>query len=111
MFSDRLQQRRSVLALWGAGRIDRAMAEAWRAFDASRGDRGPKILLAQILSAHPLSATWDRERDLHHLLNDPDIDPSAIAPAGWSLLLRGGNFFRPDNAATAARLEQSAFAC
>ncbi len=111
MFSDRLQQRRSVLALWGAGRIDRAVAEAWRAFDAGRDDRGTKILLAQILSAHPLAATFDRERDLHHLLNDPDIDPSAIAPAGWSLLLRGGNFFRPDLAAIAARLEESAFAC
>jgi SAM-dependent methyltransferase len=111
MFSDRLQQRRSVLAFWGAGRIDRAVAEAWRTFDAGRDDRGTKILLAQILSAHPLAATFDRERDLHQLLNDPDIDPSAIAPAGWSLLLRGGNFFRPDPAATAARLEQSAFAC
>src|SRR6185503_1861912 len=111
MIPDRLLQRRSVLALWSAGRIDRAVAEAWRAFDAGPDDRGAKILVAQILSAHPLSATFDRERDLHRLLNDPDIDPSAIAPAGWSLLLRGGNFFRPDPAAIAARLEESDFAC
>jgi SAM-dependent methyltransferase len=110
MLSDRLQQKRSILALWSAGKIDRALAEAWRAFDTDRGDRGLKIQLARILSAHASSATWDSERDLHHLLNDPDIDPVAIAPAGWSLLLRGGNFFRPDMAATAARLEQSAFA-
>jgi SAM-dependent methyltransferase len=110
MPADSLQQRRSVLALWGAGKIDRALAEAWRAFDAARGDRAIRIQLARILSAHPSTATWDRERDIHHLLNDPDIDPGAVAPAGWSLLLRGGNFFRPDTAATAARLEQSAFA-
>src|SRR5262249_39327913 len=108
--ADQLQQRRSVLALWGAGQIDRALAQAWRAFDAAREDRALKVLLARLLSAQPRSATWDRERDLHLLLNDPDIDPGAIAPAGWSLLLRGGNFFRPDMAATAGRLEQSAFA-
>jgi SAM-dependent methyltransferase len=107
---DRLQQRRSILALWRAGQIDRALAEAWRAFDAAPDDRGLPVQLARMLSAHPRSATWDRERDLHQLLNDPDIDPSAIAPSGWSLLLRGGNFFRPDPAVTAALLEQSRFA-
>jgi SAM-dependent methyltransferase len=105
-----LYQRQSILALWAAGQSERALAQAWRAVDAAPDDRGLKIQLARMLSIHPLSATWDRERDLHRLLNDPDIDPGAIAPAGWSLLLRGGNFFRPDVAATAARLEQSAFA-
>jgi SAM-dependent methyltransferase len=110
MPADRLQQRRSVLALWSAGQVERALAEAWRAFDAAGNDRDTKVQLARLLSAQPLSATWDRERDLHQLLNDTDIDPSAIAPAAWSLLLRGGNFFRPDTATTAARLEQIAYA-
>ena len=107
---DSVQQRRSILALWAEGQTGRALAAAWRACDADPDDRGTKILLARILAAHPLAATWDRARDLHRLLNDPDIDPGTVAPAGWSLLLRGGNFFRPDVAATAARLEQSAFA-
>jgi SAM-dependent methyltransferase len=105
---DKSEQRRQVLALWTAGQTERALAAAWQGYDADPTDRSGKILLARMLAAHPHLAT--RARELHRLLNDPDIDPSAIAPAGWSLLLRGGNFFRPDVAATAARLEESSFA-
>jgi SAM-dependent methyltransferase len=108
---DSTARRRSIQAHWEAGRPAQALAEAWDAY-ADGGDRAVKVQLASLLSKHPEAATPERERDLHRLLNDGDIDPSYVAPSGWMVLLSGGDLILAahDPEIMAQKLEASAFA-
>jgi SAM-dependent methyltransferase len=65
----------------------KALAEAWRAFDLAPGRLDAKGLLADLLYRHPHLAGQDRREDVLRLLSDADLNPAAIAPAGWRLLL------------------------
>jgi len=106
----------AVRAHWEANRLDHALAETWKIYDAAAGDRAAKALAASLLKANPEGITADRLPALRRLLNDPDIDPSEIAPAGWRFLLRFSDLFSDSlsgadgQAATAQRLEANAFA-
>jgi SAM-dependent methyltransferase len=66
---------------------DDALAQAWRALDLAPADHRPKRLVARLLRGNPALASVERRADLERLLRDPDIDPDAIGPAGWTLLL------------------------
>ena len=109
-----LDHRIAAQRQWGAGRLDRALSEAWQALDAAPDDRAAKVLVARLLAAGPELAAADRQPALRRLLNDRDIDPRAVAPAGWLWLLRNADLFAADAiadpAAMAARLEACGFA-
>jgi SAM-dependent methyltransferase len=98
-------------AHWQAGRSQAALAEGWLAYDAAPDGLAEKSLLAKILRRHPEFATPERRESLLALLCDPDVEPGAIAGAGWSLLTADGTLRETDGvAALAARLESDALA-
>ena len=66
-----------------------ALAEAWSALDLAPGDLGAKRRIAQALRYNPDLIAQERRADLLRLLTDPDVDPDAIASAGWTLILAG----------------------
>ena len=72
------------------GLPENALALAWRALDLAPADLRAKGLVARLLRRNPDLASAERRADLERLLRDPDIDPDAIASAGWSLLLAQG---------------------
>jgi SAM-dependent methyltransferase len=104
---------KSAEAYWRAGRSDEALAEGWLAYDAAPDGLAEKSLMAKILRRHPQSATPERRESLLALLCDRDVEPGAVAGAGWSLLMADGTLHEaaPDGmAALAARLESDALA-
>ncbi|HEX9931844.1 MAG TPA: class I SAM-dependent methyltransferase [Allosphingosinicella sp.] len=71
------------------GRAADALALAWRALDAAPA--GPaRRLVAGLLKAHPSLAASERRDDLARLVADPELNPTPLAKAAWTLLLREG---------------------
>jgi len=112
MASNVTKYREAVRTHWEANRLDRAIAEAWKGYDATPENPAAKALVARLLRACPEEVGADRLPALRRLLNDRDIDPGAIAPAGWQYLLLFSDLFSAtaDQAATAERLEANPFA-
>ena len=98
--------------LWRAGKSEDALAATWKAYDAAPQGRDEKHLVVRILRDDPKLLTPDRAPALIALLRDPDIEPDAIAPAGWGHLERRADVLdlnaSPD--AAAARFEGDALA-
>lgn len=106
---DKLLSRAS--ALEQSDRPKDALAQGWDALDLDPADVRAKRVVARLLRANPDLASARRKADLERLLSDPDVDPDALASAGWTLVLgqrslaRGG-----DPSAMAASLEQDPLA-
>jgi SAM-dependent methyltransferase len=64
-----------------------ALDEAWRALDLAPADMNAKRLISRLLRRDPDLISTERQPDLERLFTDPDVDPDAIASAGWTLLL------------------------
>jgi 2-polyprenyl-3-methyl-5-hydroxy-6-metoxy-1,4-benzoquinol methylase len=105
---------KTARAHWEADRLDCALADAWKAYDAAPEEHAAKVLVARILMASPTSITADRGSALRRLLCDRDIDPRVIAPAGWHYILQTSDLFSADAmadpAVMAKRLEANEFA-
>jgi len=98
-------------ALEEAGRLEEALAEAWRALDLQPDDPRAKRMIARLLRFHPALASDDRKPDLERLLSDPDFDPDAITSAGWMLLIKQQKLSPGDDAqAIAEALENEPLA-
>jgi SAM-dependent methyltransferase len=111
MSSNAVEHQQAARAQWQANRLDCALAEAWKSYDATPDEPAAKVLAARLLRADPELITADRLAALRRLLTDRHIDPSYIAPAGWSYVLRFSDLFSTaDQAATAERLEANGFA-
>jgi len=93
-----------------AGRPDDALAAAWAALDSEPNGQAAKALVARILHENPKAITPERESHLRELLHDRDIDPSFVAGAGWTLVLRKSDAFPADPVVLARWLESDAFA-
>lgn len=101
----------SAKAQWRAGRAAEALAEGWQAYDAGPGGLAEKSFLAKRLRARPDLATPERRGSLLALLCDPDVEPGAVAGAGWALLTADGTLRDTGGmAALAARLERDPLA-
>jgi SAM-dependent methyltransferase len=90
-----------------AGKTKEALALAWHALEAAPGGRAQKHAVARILRDDPDALDAGRAGDYLRLLTDPQMDPSGISMAGWTLLLRDDGFQPPerDPAELAATLE------
>jgi SAM-dependent methyltransferase len=77
-----------------AGRPVDALAQAWQAFDLAPEALSAKRLIAGLLRRNPGLVTPERIPGLERMLQDSGIDPGAIAPAGWSLVLSQGAIAR-----------------
>jgi hypothetical protein len=75
-----------VKAHFDSGRAEAAQTGGWQLLDAAPDNQRAKLLAIEILSDQPQLATPDRKDLLQRLLNDPAVDPRAIAPAGWQTL-------------------------
>lgn len=70
-----------------ADRSAEALEQAWAAFDLAPADVDAKRVVARLLRRNPNLVSPERRADLEHLLTDEEVDPDAIAAAGWTLLL------------------------
>ncbi len=102
----------SALAHWDAGRLERALADAWSLFDIAPHEIANKALLADLLSAAPQHIPIDKAGDLLNLTRDPDVNPSLLARAGWQIVMRSIPIenAEPDMAALATETERSQLA-
>lgn len=90
-------------------RRDDALDAAFHALDAAPGDIHAKVALARLLKRAVAAPVPEHAPRLHALLVDPDVDPRAVARAGWALLLAQDGF-SGDPAVDAGRLEDSELA-
>ena len=119
MSSNVAHYRHTIRAHWEADRLDLALAEAWKAYDAAPDDQVAKAQVAELLRAAPREITADRLPSLERLLSDSNIDPGSIAPAGWRYLQRFSDLFSApasdppsdaDQSVLAKQLEANTFA-
>jgi len=97
--------------LEAADQPDEALAQAWRALDCYPDNFEAKRVVAGMLRRNPECVAVDRRAELERLLRDPDVDPDAIAAAGWTLILDEHKLTPDaDPAATAAALEEDSLA-
>ncbi|MEJ0025013.1 MAG: methyltransferase [Rhizomicrobium sp.] len=86
--NERETLRSTALGHEAAGRAGEALAAAWSILDTAPDDRQTKALIARLLLDSPDLIGPDRASSLHALLDDADVDPWFIGPAGWVLLSR-----------------------
>jgi SAM-dependent methyltransferase len=98
----------SARRLNGAGRYAEALDAARQALRQGPADSDARRLAVRLLGRHPSLADPAWRDDIAGLVDDPAIDPMAVAPAGWNLLLApGGSLAAPaaDPAALACSIE------
>ncbi|HEX4736253.1 MAG TPA: class I SAM-dependent methyltransferase [Allosphingosinicella sp.] len=94
-----------------AARAQDALTRAWAALDRHGDKRAEKARLVALLERHSDLVPRGRRDDLLRLATDPEVDPAAIAPAGWCLIRgEGGLDPGPDPSAVAKRLEGDSLA-
>ena len=88
-----------------------ALAQAWRDFGSHPEDRRAKLFLARALSDEPNLLGAESLAKYLDLLNDCDVEPDPLCPAGWEFLLRNTALFaEQDPELLASRLENHALA-
>ncbi|MEA3053204.1 MAG: hypothetical protein QOG72_2107 [Sphingomonadales bacterium] len=103
----------SARRLNGAGRFAEALEAVRRALRQAPDDADSKRLAARLLGRHPSLAGSAWRDELARLVVDPVLDPMAVAPAGWHLLLAAGETLSSpggDLAALARSIEADPFA-
>lgn len=94
-----------------AARVRDSLTRAWAALDREPDGQAEKARLAALLAEHPDLALPERRHDLWRLATDPDVDPAAIASAGWHLILgEGGLDLGVGTSPVAGRLERDPLA-
>jgi SAM-dependent methyltransferase len=97
----------------GAGRYPEALEATLQARRLDPVDSDSKRLAARLLGRHPDLAGSEWREEIGRLVVDPAIDPLAVIPAGWNLLLGPDGRLRPlagDPAALARAMDSDPLA-
>lgn len=92
--------------------VEWTIVQALRTLQAEPGNAKMKQIAAGLLRITNIALDRKFEAVLHALLTDPDVDPSAIERAGWTLIANDGRFPKPETEPydVAAWLEHDFFA-
>lgn len=76
--------------------VEWTIVQALRTLQAEPGNAKMKQIAAGLLRVTPVVLDRKYEAVLHALLTDPDVDPSAIEHACWSLIAADNRFPKPE---------------
>src|SRR5436309_2717085 len=80
-------------ASWAANNAKAAVAYAWSAFRIRPDDHRTRVVLASLFEKLPLLVEPEMGLALQRLLRDPEIEPTGLSRAGWSLQRRTDGHF------------------